>query len=242
MHLSKELQNRLDSISSKVMLAKTIDGTFPADYSFMSGNGRQFRTEFGSSLTDFSIVLFERSTNLNYENCYARAVFKDLDKLARLIDLWVDKQVSVDKLAKEFSELELFRPFSPRHDNPDIEASWTKVKNMKFNETTFWKKTEWNERYEIMLLKAKEHKGFQNYFPFTSHYNLRFSVNKEITITWTLPLSIIPCVDTSKGLYEVSLSDSDTKYFKDINVALDFFADTLKQIAPTDWRKHKASH
>jgi len=243
--LSNDLQLQLDNLNSKVQLATIIDGTFPTEYAFIGGDGRQFRTEFASNRTEFSVVLFERTPNLNYENCFARAVIRDLNKLARLIDLWVDKHTDIEKLSCEFSELELFKPFSFIHDNPAIEAAWIKVKNMKFNTPVFWKDTDWNDRYEIMLEAAKRHKGFATYFPFTSHYWLRFSIDKDIKETWTLDTYMIPTmysieVPKTLGKFYVSFNDKPIggQFFATVKDGLDFYAEKLIETKPIKWTTH----
>lgn len=182
---------------------------------------------------------------MNYENCLARAVFKDINKFARLIDLWVDKHTEIEKLSSEFSELELFKPFSFRHINPDIEAAWIKVKNMKFNNLLFWEDTDWNDRYEIMLDEAKRHKDFENYFPFTSHYWLRFSIDKEIKETWTLDTYIIPTmysdeVPDTLGKFYVSFNDQPMggQFFGTAKEGLDFYAKKLNETKPIKWDRN----
>src|SRR5688572_7348539 len=87
-HLSNEIQNRLDSLKSNIKLASTIDGTFPDRYAFYNHSGRSFRIEFGPTDKDFSIVLFERTDKQNYEECFARGLFTNIDRLVNVIDIW----------------------------------------------------------------------------------------------------------------------------------------------------------
>lgn len=113
---------------------------------------------------------------------------------------------------------------------------------MFFNNTEFWKQTEWNERYLEMLNEAKRHNAFESYFPFTSHYLLRFSIDKEIKETWPLFAYIIPVmysieVPKTLGKFYVSYNDKSNgrQFFKTVKEALDFYADKLKEIKPIKW-------
>lgn len=155
MHLSNDIQRRLDKLNSNVKLASTIDGTFPDKYAFHTMSGRSFRVEFASADENFSIVLYERTDKQNYENCFARGLFADLDRLATVLDLWVDKQKDISELKINFDELELYSDFEVKHPNHDIDKAWTKVKNMFFNDSEFWKQTEWKERYLQMQNDTK---------------------------------------------------------------------------------------
>ncbi len=244
-HLSNEIQRRLDKLNSNVKLASTIDGTFPDKYSFYNKLGRSFRTVFASTNNDFSIVLYERTDKQNHENCFARGLFTDLDRLATVIDLWVDKQKSISEIKNKFEELELYLDFEIKNANHDIDMAWTKVKNMLFNDTEFWKQTEWNERYLEMLNEAKRHKSFENYFPFTTHYWLRFSIDKDIKETWTLDTYIIPTkysneVPNTLGKFYVSFNDKPMggQFFETAKEGLDFYADKLKETKPTKWDRN----
>jgi|GEM_PF-1563054 len=242
MHLSKEIKRRLDKLKSNVKLASTIDGTLPDRYSFYSKSGRNFRTEFGSTNGNFSIVLYERTDKHNYENCFARGLFTNLDRLTLVIDLWVDKQKDISEIKSKFDELELYSGFEFQNPNHDIDKAWTKVKNMFFNNTEFWKQNEWNERYLEMLNEAKRHKAFENYFPFTSHYWLRFSIDKDIKETWTLDTYIIPTIYSSEfpntlGKFYVSYNEKPMggQFFETAKEGLDFYSEKLKEIEPIKW-------
>lgn len=242
MHLSKELQKQLDRLNSPVQLAATVDGTFPDKYAFYNSPGRSFTTEFASTNNKFSVVLFEKTPDLNYENCFARGLFNDIERVAMVIDLWVDKQKSISEIKEHFDELELFEDFEFRNANDDIEKAWRKVKNMFFNDTEFWKFLEWKERYVEMLSEAKKHKAFQNYFPFTSHYWLRFSIDKQMKETWTLDTYIIPTmyseeIPTTFGKFYISYNDQPMsgQFFDTAGEALDFYAQKLKETKPIRW-------
>lgn len=242
MHLSNEIQRRLDKLNSNVKLASTIDGTFPEKYSFYNKSGRSFRTELASSDQSFSIVLYERTDKQNYENCFARGLFIDLDRLVTVIDLWVDKRKDISDIKNKFDELELYQDFEIKNPNLYIDKAWTKVKNMFFNDTEFWKQTEWNERYLQMLNEAKRHKAFENYFPFTSHYWLRFSVDKDIKETWPLETYIILTmyseeVPNTLGKFYVSFNDKPMggQFFETAKEGLDFYAVKLKEKKPIQW-------
>lgn len=242
MHLSNEIQKRLSKLTSKIKLASTIDGIFPGEYSFYNMPGRSFRTEFASTDKEFSLVLYERTDQQKYENCFARGLFTDLDRLAIVIDFWIDKQKDISGIKSNFDELELYSDFDTRNPNPDIDKAWTKVRNMFFNNAVFWKQTEWNERYLNMLDEAKRHKAFENYFPFTSHYWLRFSIDKYIRETWTLSTYIIPTmysdeVPDTLGKFYVSFNDEPMggQFFETVKEALDFYAKKLEETKPAKW-------
>lgn len=245
MHLSNEIQGSLNKLNSNVKLASAIDGTFPDKYSFCNNSGRRFRTEFALTDKDFSIVLYERTHKLNYENCFARGLFTDLDRLSSVIDLWVDKQKDISDIKSRFDELELYVEFEYRNLNQDIDKAWTKVKNMFFNDTLFWKQIEWNCRYTELLNEAKRHKAFENYYPFTSHYYLRFSIDEAINETWPLDIYIIPTVYSDEipntlGKYYVSYNEKPLggQFFETAKDGLDFYADRLKEIKPIEWNRN----
>lgn len=244
-HLSNEIQERLDKLKSNVKLASTNDGTFAGKYSFYNKSGRSFRTEFAKTDKDFSIVLYERTDKQNYEDCFARGLFTDLERLTTVIDLWVDKQKDILEIKSEFAELELYSDFEVKNPNQDIDKAWTKVKNMFFNDTGFWKQAEWRKRYFEMLNEAKRHPAFQNYFPFTSHYWLRFSIDKYIKETWTLDTYIIPTmysdeVPNTLGKFYVSFNDKPKggQFFETVKEGLDFYADKLNETKPIKWDRN----
>lgn len=156
--------------------------------------------------------------------------------------MWVDKQKTITEIKKVFDELEPFKDFDFRNAHDDIENAWRKVKNMFFNDTEFWKFSEWKNRYIELLDEAKKYQAFQNYFPFTSHYWLRFSVDKQIKETWTLDTYIIPTADsdeipTTAGKLYVSYNDKPMggEFFETAKEALDFYAQKLKETKPIRW-------
>jgi hypothetical protein len=228
MHLSNEIQRRLTKLNSSVKLASTVYGDFPEKYAFHEGTTRSFRVEFASNFSTLSVVLFERTEQLKYEYCFARGLFTDTDRLATLIDFWVDKEKEVKEIKQHFDEIELFADFDFRNPNNDIDKAWTKIKNIFFNDTKFWEHAEWRIKYLEMLTVAKGHKNFENYYPFTSHYWLRFSPTKTITTANLMDYYILACFDTSKGEYCVSLACElkDAIYFKTANECLDFAYET----------------
>lgn len=188
------------------------------------------------------MVLFERTPALNYENCFARRLFYDIAGMATVIDLWVDKQKTITEIKEHFKELELFEDFECKNADNDIEKAWRKIKNMFFNDTQFWDFSEWKNRYVELLVEAKKHQAFQQYFPFTSHYWLRFSIDKQMNETWTLNTYIIPAmyseeIPTTVGKFYVSYNDKPMggKYFETVKEALDFYAQKLREIKPIRW-------
>jgi hypothetical protein len=237
LHLSNEIQKRLDDLNSNVKLATKFDGTFPNKYSFIQNGERRFRTEFAMTDNVYSIVLFECTYKFDYENCFARGLFTDINKLTIVIDLWVDKQKDIFEISDIFNELEIFVDFEVKNSNIEIDQAWTKVKNMFFNETEFWKQREWKKRYVEILSQAKRHKEFENYFPFTSHYWLRFSLDKEIMKTWILNIYIVPTYDRPEKDFYVSFSEKPMsgQFFGTVQKALDFYAEKLKENLPIKW-------
>jgi len=237
MHLSKEIETHLTNLNSNIRLGSTIDGIFPNKYAFVQNGKRQFRVENTSTEKEFSIVLYERSDEMKYENCFARGVFSDIKKIAIIIQHWVDKQNGISEIKKDFDELELYADFEYKNPNYEINKAWTKVKNMFFNDTTFWKTAEWNMRYLEMLNQAKSHSAFQDYFPFTSHYWLRFSVDKDIKETWPFNLHIIPTFEISNGKFYVSYDEKPMggKYFETAIEGLNFYAEKMVEIKPIKW-------
>jgi hypothetical protein len=239
MHLSNEIQGQLQKLDSTVKLASTIDGVFPNRYAFYNQPGRSFRTEFAMSEEDFSIVLFERTDKLSYENCFARGLFTDIERLSGVIDLWIGKKIDIQDIQREFKELELYIDFETRNPDADIDKAWTKVKNMFFNDTEYWKDTEWNSRYIDLLNEAKRHPAFKTYFPFTSHYFLRFSIDKHLMKTSPIGIHIVPTMYSNEisdtlGKFYVSFNEKPMggQFFENAREALDFYASKLKEIKP----------
>ena len=240
MNLSKEIQNRLNKLHSSITLASTIDGTLPDKYSFCHGPGRIFSAEYAMTDEEFSIVLYERTDKQNYGKCFARGLFNNIDRLTSVIALWVGTPNDISKIKSQFDELELFVDFEFSNPNDDINRAWTKVKNMKFNTPIFWKDPEWEERYNEMLIEAKQHPLFKNYFPFTSHYMLRFSVDSELRETWPLGFHIVPAshdslkTPISLDRYYVSFL-TGSQFFKTAREALDFYGKKLQESRPVKW-------
>lgn len=237
MHLSKEISKHLIHLNSNVALASTIDGTLPDKYAFSNKGKRKFRAEFASNENEFSVILYESTNKQEYENCFARGLFTDSVRLASVIDYWSGKREQISKIKNAFNELVFFEEPELKNPNPEIEQAWRKIQNMFFNETGFWRNPEWNHRYLVMLNEAKSHHAFQNYFPFRSHYVLRFSVDKELHETWNLSAYMIPPVQKSDGNFYVSYKDESMsgEYFDTAKAALNFYAEKLKEIKPTKW-------
>jgi hypothetical protein len=188
------------------------------------------------------LFCFEKTPDLNYENCFARGLFNDIERVATVIDLWVDKQKSITEIKEQFDELELFEDFPFKNANDEIDKAWRKVKNRFFNDTEFWKFSEWKDRYVELLGEAKKYKAFQNYYPFTSHYWLRFSIDKQMKETWTLDTYIIPTMYSEEipptvGKFYVSYNDKPMggQFFETAKEALDFYAQKLKETKPIRW-------
>lgn len=242
MHFSSELQTQLNRISSPVKVSATIHGDLPAGYAFLHDGIRQFRAEFASNKTALSIVLYECRKEQKYYYCFARGIFNNMSRLANVVDLWVDKEKTAVEISSQFAELELFKDFEYSNPNTEINYAWMKVKNMFFNDLTFWKDYEWNARYLELLNKAKEHPAFQQLFPITSHYWLRFSVDKDKKESWVFSTYIVPVfysdeVPVTVGKFYVSYNDKPMggQFFETADEALDFYAARLREIKPIRW-------
>jgi hypothetical protein len=237
MHLSHEIQERLHKLNSIVKLASTIDGTFPDRYSFYDNPGRSFRAQFAMSDKDFSIVLFERTGNQVYEYCFARGLFTNIDRLTTVINLWVSNQGDIQEIKSQFEELDLYTDFENKNPDSDIDKAWTKVRNLFFNDTKFWKNVEWKSRYVELLNEAKRHNSFKHYFPFTSHYWLRFSIDRKLKEIWPLYVYIIPTMYSNEisetfGKFYVSFNEKPLsgQFFENAKEGLDFYARKLVEI------------
>ncbi|MEO3407165.1 DUF6193 family natural product biosynthesis protein [Mucilaginibacter sp. CAU 1740] len=232
MNLTIQLQEQLNNLKLRTKLSACDDGHFPAQYAFIRGGERQMRTEFAATNQQYSIVLYERTDKYKHEICFARGIFNSLERLAIVIDLWVDRLKDANEISDQFQELELYKSFSFKNPDPAIDKAWEKVKNMQFNDTEYWKKPEWQARYSEMLNAAKHYGVFKNLYPFTSHYALRFSKDESIRKVWNLFLNIEPSWHTNEKAFRVSYGEKDVEVFDDINDALDFFATKMEEIVP----------
>ncbi|MEM6803791.1 MAG: hypothetical protein AAF696_20465 [Bacteroidota bacterium] len=236
MHLSKELQQALKRLGSSIELAKTIEGDLPENYVYYyPDTDRNFRLDFTRSTEEYALVLFDKMEVLNYEFCQLRGLFTSLSEVALLLKNWIEDAYSMDKLASSFPGLESFELDEYEHPDPTIEARWRYVKNRIFNDTAFWKQRDWEERYMKMLHSAKRKEAWKNYYPFTSHNLLRFSLNNELTYVWELSLSLVPCWNTERGNYQLGLPEAEKNkmlYFDKLEDAINSFEEKLKEYAP----------
>ena len=239
MHLSNELQKHLKKIGSSIELAKTIDKESPSNYAFYEPQKeRNFRVYFGDKKSQFSIVFFERTKEKNYEICHLRGLFNSIIELAKAIKNWTEDENEIEEIANRFSNLEKYQ--FDDFENPDsrIDARWKYVRNSFFNDNKFWKNKNREERYFKMVDSAKRKDEWKNYYPFTSHYMLRFSLDNEIRHTWVLDLNIIPSWDLSKGNYKVNVPEEENKegfYFDKLEDAIEFYDIKLKEHQPFKW-------
>lgn len=246
MHLSKELQKHLKRIGSSIELG-AVNNETPSKYAFYyPKKERNFRLEFGKTVDEYSIVFLIRPEERKYEICYLRGIFTSLEKLAKSIKLWVEKEEDIDVMANRFQELERFVFDSNKHPNPKIEECWMYVKNDVFNSTRFWKKRNWEKRYYKLIREAKMKKEWENYYPFIDLERLRFSKNYELTEMWEYGIDIIPTFTKGEGDFNFSnpkaLNDEGGYYvgvlqseneegyfFKELNKAIEFFEKKLNE-------------
>lgn len=123
---------------------------------------------------------------------------------------------------------------------PEIAAAWVELENKIIDASKVdWRADyEWLTLYKVLIVAAKEHPYLQNYFPLTSHYCLRFSVDKHLHESWPFFYSIEPSYDLEKGKYQVhtSLNSEDTRHFDDVYSALDYLADWMHANKPIRWK------
>ncbi|WP_044209904.1 hypothetical protein [Flammeovirga sp. OC4] len=238
MNLTEELQKQLKLLNSSIELSK--EGIQTDKYSlYTSKNDQSIHIEFASNETEFVVLFFDAYEKRDYEFCFLRGIVKGIQRLALLLKTWVDEKVNVQQLFTEFSELEQFESFTHPHPNQKIENQWIKVKNRCFQNIDFLNNKDWYNRFDEMLCTSKRRIDFQNYYPFTSHNWLRFSLDPKIQHTWTLDLYIVPTLTTAKGNFYVGLPGDNGVYFDKIDEALDFFALQMKEHQPIRWDETK---
>jgi len=227
-------------MDSTIQLAKTIDDDSPSMYAFYKPiKERNFRVDYGLNSNEMSIVLFDRTNERNYEMCYLRGIFKSKSELAKTIIKWIEEEIEIQELTKQQSNLERFEYDTYINPNDQIEKKWQYVKNSIFNDTKFWKNRNYELRYNEMLKMAKRKKEWSNYYPFTSHHLLRFSLNPETTHTWVLGLHIAPTRNKDKGKYFVGVPTDDGKedhYFDELTNAIEFYESKLNEHKPILWK------
>ncbi|MEM9545179.1 MAG: hypothetical protein AAGA77_04360 [Bacteroidota bacterium] len=236
MYLTNELQKHLRSIGSTIHLYNSFESPGPANYVYYTPTGdRNFRVDFGRTTMEYSVVLFIRTKEQNYEMCYFRGLFNSLDQLARVLKAWIDEKQNVDVIATQYNELEPFLFDEFVHPNPAIEERWCYVKNRIFNDLKFWQNQNFEMLYFKMLEHAKRNKEWSHYYPFTSHDWFRFSLNEELSVTWVLALVLIPTRTTEKGNYFVGVPEEECKegyFFDDVEEAIKFYGRKLKEYKP----------
>ncbi|MBK9248338.1 MAG: hypothetical protein IPM69_09570 [Ignavibacteria bacterium] len=201
--------------------------------------GRDYRVKYAKPLEKYALVLFERTDEKNYEMCYARGLFNDRLEIKGVVDLWVKKQIDIAEIKRSYEELEIYQDFEYRNPNPDIDKAWTKVKNMFFNDEDFWEHAEWKRCYIELLKELKDNKAFEKLYPFTTHYWLRFSIDKNIKETWELDTYIFPtvyCDEVPRTLdkFYISFGENlqDRQYFAELKEAVNFYANYLNTPPP----------
>ena len=243
MHLSKTLQKQLKKIGSSIELAKTFDNTLPSNYVFYEPNkARDFRVGLRRAHRQFTVVLLEKTGVRDFVICYFRGIFTSMNELAKAIKHWVEDEYDIDKIATRFPNLEKYIFDEFENPNPIIEARWKYVRNRFFEQYKFWEGGDREIRYFKMVDHAKRRDEWKNYYPFTSHYSLRFSLTDEISHTWVLSLNIVPTWCKTNGNYRVAVPQKENKaeedffYFEKLEEALDFYSVKLKEHQPIKWR------
>jgi hypothetical protein len=235
MYLTQHLQNNLDKIGSSIILATTSDGKSPSDYAFHNPiRERNFRVNFGNTIQEYTVVLFDRTKTRDYEICYLRGKFSSIKRLAKSIQMWIEVEEKVQVIASCFPELETFQFDSYKNPNPLIEARWQYIQNKVFNNAHFENNKEWENRYSKMIAAAKRKKEWETYFPFTSLHLLRFSLDNNLRNTW-VELHITPTMNDESGNYHVGVPSTENKQgftFQKLEEAIDFFDLKLNDYHP----------
>jgi len=240
MNLTKELIRKLDKRSARAKPSLRMDGSFAEDHAFLFPElGKGFVFEKTDTKDKYAFTLIERKSKLDYSFCHARGFVIGYDEIVDLIIEWCDKDTCVEELSLRNSEMVPFKPLLPKHNNRKIEEAWVKVKNSTFNDTGFWKRIERLDLNDKIIVAAREMAEYENYFPFTSHDNLRFSIDEMLTETWALSLAIQPSGDFKKGNYMVSYKEDynePPEYFYDVKKALCFLNEKMLEQKPVKWK------
>lgn len=240
MNLTKQIIKKLEEKYSKIKPSLRIDGSFPEDTAFLYPElGKGFVFERTLTKNKYSFTLIEDNIELNCWYCHARGFVDGIEDIVNLIIDWCEGNKNCEELTTKFSEIDCFKRFIPKHKNEKIEKAWARIKNRTFNYAFFWKRIEWEKLNNQILEHARKMSEFEDYFPFASHGCLRFSLNEELTETWTLDLLIQPSHDLTRGSFQVSTDfnnqDESTKYFDDVNEALIFLYKKMSEQKPTKW-------
>ena len=128
-------------------------------------------------------------------------------------------------------------PYNINDMDSEIEAAWCKVENDILYASSC-RNSRWLNLYRDIISAAKQHSYFQSHFPLTSHYCLRFSVDKNLHESWPFFCSIEPADNGAEENYRVhtSMDDLDDRYFVDVHSALDFLADLMRSKGSVKWK------
>lgn len=237
MKIAVELQDFLEKIDSKIELAKTIDDKPPSNYAFYKPEKeRSFRVNFGKTLHEYSVIYFKIQEKNEF--CCLRGIFNSMERIAISIKNWVEDEKTSNEIANRFSELESFEYDDYENPNSKIEKRWVSIKNFVFNDRWFWENRNWEQKYFKMIRMAKGIEEWKDFYPFTSHYMLRFSLNEKNSYTWKLGLNIIPTRDEAKGKYLVNIPEEKNNkcYFNNLEKAIEFYGIKLKEYLPIKWK------
>ena len=231
-NLTLALQKELKAIGSTIELSKTIYDETPETYAYLIQKGdRDFDFRYGTNTSSYSIVL--KDDNMKPAQFQFGGIFHDLNRSARLIDTWLNNN-DYESIIEHFPELERFKGFN---DGKQLiaEDRWIYILNRFFREKYSYGQRNIGSKYRSLLLKAREMPYFSKLFPFTSHYMLRFAFDDQLKTGWQLGVHIVPTLDESNGKYLVSAGEDETKskFFDDVEPALNYLAQVLSETKPT---------
>lgn len=128
MNLSEIVQQHLNDIHSPVLLGRDINGNYPENGAFAALYKRHITIR---ECKESRILLF-----LENDWCFSRCLVSETILLATLIHLWLVRQISVDDLAGNHNDIELFRGFDEDTEMiPDEKLiAWNKMKNLLFKQ------------------------------------------------------------------------------------------------------------
>jgi hypothetical protein len=236
MNISLELQEHLLAINSKIVLSKTMDGTYNPVCAFCLPsklNQKHFRVSPLKNNLGYLVSLLENRKENHYEFCHCKGLTNNLENLAKIIDTWMSSKISIENIKSKFIKLEKFKLDNFKNPNTEIESDWISVKNRLFQRLSL--ENDLYHTFEILFLEIKKREYFLNLFPYTSLNILRFSRQKNAWNGWALDLElcIIPIIKETKKEFHVNVPPEAQKYsFKNVSEAVDCYIEKLKKYKP----------